>query len=485
MLKVLIVDDEYIVRQGLRRIIPWHELDVAIAGEAECVEDAVDTANKVYPDIVICDIRLPGGEGFVLIDEIKKIVPWVQFIMITAHSDKQYMLKAIYKGVCDYLFKPAKVEDIKAAVLRARRNVEEHQEKMKKDQSYHNFIRENLDILRENFFRNLLQENVREEKALEDGSALKLNLKGPFYRVLQLTVIKGEMYEVAQRLSISLEPWYPAVVQLEGNDRHLTVLLNSSETNDEKIILDRLAQIKTEQVQISAACDKLVDLAEKYRQMRGRKTVGSEQSYHYPMQLDMELQQLMETFYEAVKYHDSLEEIKRLFNQYMKCAEEKELSEAEIVIQGLNLIDTVRVLTGIPRIRRDEEVDLQEIYNEFSEVCIQVQEGKKYLLDDVSGKAIYFIKKRYMEDLSLEQIAAELFMSSSYLSRIIKERTGNGFGYWLNYYRIEAAKKSLLDLDKSIEQVAGECGYNSYRIFSENFRKYTGKTASAWRLEKE
>ena len=87
MLKVLIVDDEYIVRRGLRKIVPWEKLEVVIAGEAECVDDAVDIAFKVYPDIVICDIRLPGGEGFVLIDEIRKIVPWVQFIMITAHSE--------------------------------------------------------------------------------------------------------------------------------------------------------------------------------------------------------------------------------------------------------------------------------------------------------------------------------------------------------------------------------------------------------------
>ena len=65
----------------------------------------------------------------------------------------------------------------------------------------------------------------------------------------------------------------------------------------------------------------------------------------------------------------------------------------------------------------------------------------------------------------------------------MKERTGHGFGYWVNYYRIKEAKERLKDSSKSIEQVAYECGYNSYRIFSENFRRYVGKTASAWRIE--
>lgn len=64
MYKLLIVDDEYIVRQGLRKIVPWNAMGVLVAGEAGSVEEAVKTAAEVYPDIVICDIRLPGGEGF-------------------------------------------------------------------------------------------------------------------------------------------------------------------------------------------------------------------------------------------------------------------------------------------------------------------------------------------------------------------------------------------------------------------------------------
>ena len=72
MLKLMIVDDEFIVRQGMRKIIPWEELGISVVGEAENVQEAVDTAAKVFPDIIICDIRLPGGEGFTVIDKIKE-----------------------------------------------------------------------------------------------------------------------------------------------------------------------------------------------------------------------------------------------------------------------------------------------------------------------------------------------------------------------------------------------------------------------------
>ena len=81
----------------------------------------------------------------------------------------------------------------------------------------------------------------------------------------------------------------------------------------------------------------------------------------------------------------------------------------------------------------------------------------------------------------MEQVAAELFISSSYLSRTIKERTGKGFQKWLTQYRMEAAIIQLNQTEKSVEQIAEECGYHSYRIFSEHFRKYTGDTATQYR----
>ena len=91
MYKLLIVDDEYIVRQGLRKIVPWNAMGVLVAGEAGSVEEAVKTAAEVYPDIIICDIRLPGGEGFEAVKQIQRMIPWAQFIMITAYSDQQYL----------------------------------------------------------------------------------------------------------------------------------------------------------------------------------------------------------------------------------------------------------------------------------------------------------------------------------------------------------------------------------------------------------
>ncbi len=485
MLKLLIVDDEYIVRQGMRKILPWEEMEVALVGEAENIEDALETARRVYPDIVICDICLPGGEGFVLIDEMRRIVPWVQFIMITAHADKEYMLRAIYKEVCDYLFKPAKVEDIKAAVARAHRKVAEYQEKAQKAQGYQNFIMENLDILRENFIVSLLHGDIKEDKALEDGKALKLYLDGPAYRMLLLSVEESAFYRVMQQLSASFIEWHPAAARLAGSNGNIAVLLNCGLEEDEELIRRHLAGAEAEQMWLSKKVDTLTALADAYSQIRAEWTEKDKAEQQTFWREDPELQEIKETLYEAVKYHDSAEEIRKLFEQYFDKATEKKIPEKLTAAQGWDILETVRVLTGVSKDGFIKTEDSLAVRSEFARLCRQIEDTRQYALDDVSGRALYYIKKRYMEDLSLEQIGAELFMSSSYLSRIIKERTEHGFGYWLNYYRIEAAKSRLRDLSKSVEQVAAECGYNSYRIFSENFRKYTGKTASVWRMEAE
>lgn len=485
MLKLLIVDDEYIVRQGMRRILPWEEMEVVLAGEAESIEDAIETARRVYPDIVICDICLPGGEGFLLINEMRRIVPWVQFIMITAHSDKEYMLRAIYEEVCDYLFKPAEVEDIKAAVARAHMKVKEYQDKAQKAQGYQNFIMENLDALRENYLISLLNGNLKEDRAVEDGQALKIHLDGPEYRLLLLRAEHSEFYKIMQQVSVSLADLSPVAAQLAGSNGNIAVLLNCGSEDDEAFIRNHLSGIEAEKTWLSDKVRSVKTLAEVYRQIKVEWMADSGAEQRKVWQEDAELQEIKQTLYEAVKYHDSVEEIQRLFERYCDRAERKNVPAAVTALQGWDILETVRILTGAAREDFVKTENPEEIRAEFAGLCRQIQDSRQYASDDVAGKALYYIKKRYMEDLSLERIGAELFMSSSYLSRIIKERTGHGFGYWLNYYRIEAAKTKLKDLSKSVEQVATECGYNSYRIFSENFRKYTGKTASAWRTEAE
>ena len=481
MLKLMIVDDEFIVRQGMRKIIPWEELGISVVGEAENVQEAVDTAAKVFPDIIICDIRLPGGEGFTVIDKIKKFIPWIQVIMITAHSDKEYMLQAIHKGACDYLFKPAGLEDIKRAVMRACDKVYEYQNQMTRDMNYKKFFMENIDVLRANFFQSLINGNISRKKALENAGTLKICLNGQVWYLMYLRLFSKNYYEIVQQLSVRLEEFHPAISSLAGRHDEILVLLNSVYASDEGKIYKKVEDLQSVEILLSASCDSIEKIPDLYRQINDRKESSEEEQK--TDKLDAALQQKQEMLYDAVKYHDSVSELLRLFSDFLEAARQSNISQKRILRECNNIMNTVRIFTGVPQNREQMEFSVENVQRRFEELCEEIQRSENYKLDDISGKALYYIRKKCQKDLTLESVAAELFMSSSYLSRVMKERTGHGFGYWVNYYRIKEAKERLKDSSKSIEQVAYECGYNSYRIFSENFRRYVGKTASAWRIE--
>lgn len=484
MLKLMIVDDEYIVRSGIRKILPWTELNIVISGEAECVDEAIEVAHDMLPDIVLCDIRMPGSDGFFLVREIRKIIPWVQFIMITAHADRDYMKQAIQLGVCDFLFKPARVEDIQAAVRKACMNVEMYQDKRKKDRDYKNFILEHIDLLRKNLFCEFLEGIIDEEKMRKDACQLSIDLCGPYYKLL-LIKIKHENIDVSiQQIAIEFEMFHATIIQIKSSPVYMAVLLNMQENQnlDIKSVVSGDEEIKIEWSSLRSP-----NLSEIVREYRNRLSSCGEQQEINKQSEDIKskLAKIEETIYEAIRYHDSEEEIIRLFELYLKTAKDYKISEKQLNESGLSIIKTIRVLTGISRKEEyhGSEENIWQIRKLFFSLCREIKERQVYPLDDISRKALYFIKKRYTEDLMIEQIAAELFMSSSYLGRVIKERTGHGFYYWLNYYRIESAKDKLKTTEKNVEQIAEECGYNSYRIFSENFKKYTGKTATSWRKE--
>ena len=484
MLKLIIVDDETIVRQGLKKVLPWKELNVRYSGEAENVARAIEVAKEVRPDIVLCDIRMPGGEGFALIEQIQTYVPWVQFIMITAYANLEYMKQAIHLQVCDFLLKPARVEDIVAAI----KNASERVRKYQNDNAYKNVMMEYLDVIRENLVSDFLTGRTGPEETLENAVKVDLDFTGPFYYVLVLQGSTETSYELLQTLPVKIEGCRAIAAEVSEEARNLVVILNVRKRIDDQTLQDINEQFQIGKDRISAMLTDMAEVPDAYREILEKAKTFGEAGDTAEESVPAELDRIERTLYEAVKYQDSEEEMTRLFAEYLQTAFDQKVSTVTLKHKCRQILYTIQVLSGT----QDHSLEIhtgdmnkERLLVLFSGLCQDIRRHVNKERDEVSEKALYYIRKRYKEDLMVEQIAAELFLSSSYLSRIIKENTGHGFGHWLNYYRIEAAKRMLADGNLSVERVAKECGYNSYRIFSENFRKYTGMTATSWRQGQE
>ena len=125
MYKVFLVDDEIVVREGIRSNFPWEETDFMLAGEAPDGEIALSMLQDVKPDILITDIRMPFMDGLELCRQVSRTMPWVYIIILSGYDDFTYARGAISLGVIEYLLKPVSGQELRGVLDRIALRIEE------------------------------------------------------------------------------------------------------------------------------------------------------------------------------------------------------------------------------------------------------------------------------------------------------------------------------------------------------------------------
>ena len=133
MIRMVIADDELLIRQGLQSI-SWSDYGIELAGTAANGIEALELIKSVMPSILLTDIKMPGMDGLKLIEEAKSIVPDIKSILLTGYQDFSYAQTAIQLRALDYILKPSDPDEIIEVVLKAKRQVEkEEQERLEKE----------------------------------------------------------------------------------------------------------------------------------------------------------------------------------------------------------------------------------------------------------------------------------------------------------------------------------------------------------------
>ena len=129
MYKVIVVEDETMVRRGIILTINWAALDCVIAGEAANGEEGALLAERLSPDIIVTDVKMPRMDGVEMITRLRKEGCGARFIILTAYGDFKYARSALRLGVSDYLLKPLKDGDLEQAILHIKSQMEQGTEK--------------------------------------------------------------------------------------------------------------------------------------------------------------------------------------------------------------------------------------------------------------------------------------------------------------------------------------------------------------------
>lgn len=497
MIKLLIADDELVVRQGLRQAIDWDKLGICIVGDADNAKDAIRQANQLHPDIILCDIRMPGEDGFSVIKAVRETMPDVQFILISGYDDQEYMLNAIRYGVCDYLLKPLDMVEIRKAVLKVCSQIHARKEKEKEMLEQNRFLIDNLDILRTHFINKLLHGSITSEQLKQNITSLSLSLQGPNYIILLAKSVNEKINELIQNLAFIFRQYTPTISSLQNYGNLVVVILNIVKKPDTQQFdflsktfitnLGCLDGIVAVSPLISSPMDfklhlpGLIDLIERgfwYPKGSFRYTDVE----NFPAFPKDRVQEMECRLIDSIKNGSPDKELRQQFDELLFILSESRPKLSVFREEMGYLFQKIHGVLGIDN--RDSIYNcssVSEARQQFAELCNLPNISRNKYGGGLVGRILHYIGLHYQEDISLEKVACDMYISYTYLSRILKEKTNKSFIEWLHYFRVEKAKELLAETDYSINKIAEICGYNSYKVLSEHFRNLTGLTASEYR----
>ena len=265
-MKLMIVDDEYMVREGIKHAFSWERDRIEIVAEAGDGKSAIAKAVQTQPDIIICDIRMPFMDGLTFVKQVQTLMPDAGFIMLTAYSEKEYMLDAIRCGVHDFLLKPAGLEEIRATVLKVRDRIEREREQTYALRQKSELAEENGALLFDHYFSAFVR---GEQNAVKVAEVMEL-LDGtpPMSGFLMLLLQPGSSHQwtTVQKLSEALARWHPRMVRTGKHD----LILLSIEADEETKIRQVLESLQNNSKEapcwvLSEYTEHMEELPEKYR----------------------------------------------------------------------------------------------------------------------------------------------------------------------------------------------------------------------------
>lgn len=526
MYKVLIVDDELIMRQGLKYMIDWEKEGFLIVGEATNGKEALELVETAHPDIVFTDIVMPLIDGVDLTRLIHDKYPNIQLIVLSGYDRFEYVRQTLLNGVIDYCLKPTlnRVELMKTlerAVDRLRA-LPAAPDNAGIDagfaSSYPNPLRsrtlEQLIISGQNT-RDLFEDDTAAypDDAVYSLCAIKLSprnretldFRPETFATEKLRKISGSFKDISMRGCLLPDDIYCLMLKLKTSAvRRLGIfadsLLTELKTGAKAFIVvsDSFEQQSSAKEVFTSQIRSSLELAF-YLGNEGRIVLpaaqnSSVQAVRTPRSVS-EHERFDFFGYNRLLETGSYIEALKMLRQYTDRSLRIQLGEFGIKNQVRNLLYML-----IDYMYRDETQKETFRYNAFNRISeAEDSEAFKQAVDTIFGdiendladnenrqpekisKILDYIMKNYTEDLTLEKLADRFNYNYNYLSAFFKQHMNEGFNDYLCRIRIDRACELLKDVRLPVSEVGVQVGYPEHSYFSRVFKKQTGFTPSAYR----
>jgi two-component system response regulator YesN len=497
LLKVLIIDDEMPIRQRLR-LYDWDACGAVVVDEAENGEIALDLCSKWLPDIVLTDIVMPVMNGLDFIRVASQAFPEMKFILLSMHSDFDYVRQALKLGAVDYLVKLSlNQQEIEQTIAKAREELEsvhslrEHQQETKRKR-YSQLFRQmigssesdNSSLMHELFqsqsqslrtFYPLRFIRLFVQTKHEDQFAVDQEVRG----------ILTEMERTATALNGEVLTWFPIHLGdyfiYTPQENSLEAIVSYTEqfvSSIECLIGQRLSFLSGDAHAfgiVSASIQQHEQFREVFRdtfywfheffyQPESSVFVGE----HTPMlMINSTLSARMKSH--LLRYFSNAASfVQYLRTDYIQWATEVRANPNELKLFMIKFLQDWGITeTGT----LEPSISLQELVSNM--IYLLEQNNKANTRSEV-WMAKEIIDKRLGESIMLTMVAEEVGLSSDYLSKLFHEQLGESFKDYVTRCRIERAAQLLKNSSMKVYEIAESVGFPNYRYFCSLFRKITG-----------
>lgn len=510
MNKVLIVDDEPMIRNGLTTLVDWEKYGFAIAGTGANGSEAIEKHRELSPDLMLIDIRMPGMDGLQAISEIRRTDTQCHILILSGYADFNYAKQAIAQSVDGYILKPIDEDELESYVERVSVLLKQRfEQQVISDQSVH--------LLREELLQEVALGRSEGESKLKDQQGLF----GDPAKSYQLLLI--DLYSREHSLSIKAAVRKKLEARIEQERRGWVF---SSEPYVGIVLKDYALQQETgEQMEnlIKECCGERVRftavtaesgrtlnevhasageirrlLKQRFLLEGGRIHFASTSSMAHSdeAQQSSELQSTNEDLIRKLYYALDIGSVEGTVAAVAEASEQILMTgdgEQAVKSAWAQLLTAVlsKAATANPQNAHQEDLTMiTQLYltHHYKDMLAQLERRLSEIAERIgrqdSSSAMKrmtdFIERHHNENLKLETLAELFSYNSGYLGKLFKSHTGEHFNTYLDQVRIEHAIK-LLQEGLKVHQVSERVGYANVDYFHSKFKKYKGVSPSSFK----
>jgi two-component system response regulator YesN len=506
MIKLLIVDDEPIEREGMQAILHKAFPDLEIK-QAKNGKIAVEMAGVFKPDLILMDIMMPGMNGLEAIEQISSDYPNIKFVMVTAYDMFDYARQAIKLGVKDYLLKPSKASEIVATVGKVLKQSEIEHNSHETSKFQQEAMQNALTLVETDVVTQLLFDHVHEvhiDMLVEMLDIRSTNEK--FVMVILLPAGSEKYYsEVKVKIRQTGSGWVGA---LYGRQLPIIVFREPDKSFRSQAIFlaNEILSIAKKSnhgtgwfVGIGNVCGSLDQIRQSYQESL-IATMDPNLAVKYCFYSDVpELgavsngqlaKQQEKQFFDQIRLGE-WEQVRITVMALILRYENEGANLLQIQQRVLELLwNTTRVMsemgieTDVPFYSFQAQ-DYRQLRAETVHLLERMEQSYVDHFDRVEVDKIHQIKQYIIEhsheDISLDALGRKVDLSPIYISKMFKEKLGINYIDFLTECRIEKAKKLLSDPEKSLKEITFEVGYHEPNYFSKVFKKMCNVSPKEYR----